>query len=92
MRVQMQLAYIDNGHLKNHHTGSKLTSKSKAYCLWRNLPRHCTFSKKKYKNLPSLFTILISRYLKSILKGKLSYKKLSFKNNTVGSEYYSALQ
>ena len=49
MRVQMQLAYIDNGHLKNHHTGSKLTSKSKAYCLWRNLPRHCTFSKKKKK-------------------------------------------
>ena len=47
MRVQMQLAYIDNGHLKNHHTGSKLTSKSKAYCLWRNLPRHCTFGKKE---------------------------------------------
>ena len=54
------------------------------------MPLH--FFKKKNKNLPSLFTILISRYLKSILKGKLSYKKLSFKNNTVGSEYYSALQ
>ena len=71
MRVQMQLAYIDNGHLKNHHTGSKLTSKSKAYCLWRNLPRHCTFSKKKNKNLPSLFAILISRYLKKHIKRQI---------------------